>query len=263
MTGLQGGLLGAALGVALAGGASAQALQEAVHATTPASASADSTLKAEFVRTGLYMITGGGANSLLRMSPAGSILIDCKLPGQYRPLMSQVRKLSKLSDLPVRVLLLTDHHAPHAGNSREFLGHGVAIVAQANARRHLGVEPPADASKAPVVTYDRSYTLRMGGVEAQLWHFADAQTDDAAVVYLPDLKTVVIGDLFTTGTPQPDVDAGGSLAGWGQAVAEVLKLDFDMVVPGHGPVVGRAELEALKARLDAMIASGEPPRDRP
>src|SRR5436190_15673549 len=58
----------------------------------------DVTLTSELVRTGLYLISGGGGNSLLRFSANGLILVDGKLPGNYRALMSQVRRISKISD---------------------------------------------------------------------------------------------------------------------------------------------------------------------
>ncbi|MBS0447512.1 MAG: hypothetical protein JSR59_16345 [Proteobacteria bacterium] len=58
-------------------------------------------MSTELVTTGLYLIRGGGANSLLRFSANGLLLVDAKAPGNYKALMSQVRKTSKLLDMPV------------------------------------------------------------------------------------------------------------------------------------------------------------------
>jgi hypothetical protein len=41
---------------------------------------------------------------------------------------------------------------------------------------------------------------------------------------------------------------------WSPVLAQILKLDFDVVVPSTGPPVGRAELEAFKAKLDTLAA---------
>src|SRR5215471_20319548 len=76
--------------------------QSAPEKEPQAKASSEVALNAQLVKTGLYLIEGGGANSLLRFSANGLILVDGKLPGNYRALMSQVRKISKISDLPVR-----------------------------------------------------------------------------------------------------------------------------------------------------------------
>ncbi len=229
-------------GVALAQDAQATAAQ-GVH------------LDAELVRTGLYLIRGGGGNSLLRLSANGMLLVDGKLPGTYRPLMSQVHKISKLSDMPVRVLVLTDHHEEHAGNSAQFAAAGVAIVAQREALASLGLPESHDAAgRSLVVAYDDERTLSLGGVEVQLKHFGPARTSGDTVVYFPDMKIVALGDLFSTDAPVPDFAAGGSLLGWASVLARVLELDFDRVVPGRGPVVGRAALVAFQDKLDAVVS---------
>jgi cyclase len=212
-------------------------------------------LSAELVRTGLYVITGGGGNTLMRFTANGLILVDGKLPGNYRALMSQVRKINKLSDFPVRALVVTDHHESHTGTNAQFLAAGVPIVAQENARKRLPAYPPNEGkTPTPIVTYDRDYTLRLGGVDAQILHVGNAHTDGDAVVYFTNLKVIAVGDLYARGTPEPDYAAGGSLVGWGPALARILELDFDLVVPGTGPMANRADLEAFRLKLDALVA---------
>jgi cyclase len=218
----------------------------------------DTTMSADLVKTGLYLISGGGSNSLLRLSAIGSILVDGKQPGSYRALMSQVRRISKLSDLPTRVLVITDHHDHHTGNHAQFIAAGIAVLAHDNAKGHLPATPADAASGAkkpgPVVTFEREYTLRMGGVEMRLFHFGNAHTGDDTVVQFPDLKVVAIGDLFTPDTPVPDLAGGGSLAGWGPVLERVLQLDFDIAVPSVGPMVTRADLIAFKTKIDVLVS---------
>lgn len=212
------------------------------------------TLNAEWVKTGLYLITGSGANSLLRFSANGLILVDAKLPGSYRALKSQVRRIAKLSDSPVRVLVLTGHHSSHIGNAAEFMAAGIPVIAQENARPYLPAQAQPDAKPAaPIVTFERNYAFHLGGVEVRIMHPGNAKTHDDAVVYFPDLRVVAVGDLFTPGTPEPDFAGGGSLVEWGPALGQVLELDFDVVVPSEGPAVTRAELEGFKRKLDALV----------
>jgi cyclase len=221
-----------------------------------ASAARSVPLDTELIRTGLYLIRGGGGNSLLRLSANGMLLVDGKLPGTYRALMSQVRRISKLSDMPVRVLVLTDHHEEHAGDSAQFLAAGVTLVAQREALARLSLPESRDAAeRARIVAYDEERTLRIGGVEVRLKHFGPARTGGDTVVYFPDLKIVALGDLFVTEAPEPDFSAGGSLVGWGSALARVLELDFDRAVPGSGPLVGRDAVAALKEKIDALASS--------
>jgi hypothetical protein len=229
------------------------ALAEEPHVAASAAA-APVVLQAELVKTGLYLITGGGGHSLLRLSQAGGVLVGGKSPGSYRPLMSHLRRINKLSDLPLRVLVLPNGELAQAGNWALFAAAGVAIIAQ----RKLQLPVPQTAASAakppgPVVDFDRSYELSIGGIDLRVLHFGPARGNADAVVLFPDLKVLAVGDLYTSDTPQPDTAVGGSLRAWSQVLAELLRLDFDTMVASAGPVLGRTDLEAFKGRLDSLV----------
>src|ERR1035438_36496 len=92
----------------------------------PASGNA---LSAQLVKTGLFVISGGGCNSVLRLSGNGFILVDGKLPGNYEAILALSKKLS-YSEQPIRALIVTDHFEKHNGNNAEFLSAGTQILAQ-------------------------------------------------------------------------------------------------------------------------------------
>ncbi len=210
-----------------------------------------SELKAELIRTGLYLISGGGCNSLLRLSASGLIIVDGKLPGNYDALLEQAHEIS---DQPVRVLINTDYHENHTGNNSRFLKDATQILAQENVQQSLTAYNAAGGKIGlPTRTYDQHLTLRLGGIEAQVLHFGNARTNGDTVVYFPNLRVVAVGDLFAR-TPDPDFSAGGSLIGWAPVLAEILKLDFDIVVPGTGPAVTRADLEAFRTRINTLVS---------
>ena len=75
----------------------------------PAKGVGNSTLSAEIVKTGLFVIAGGGCNSVLRLSANGFILVDGKLPGNYEAILAKTRKVS-FSEQPIRLLINTDYH---------------------------------------------------------------------------------------------------------------------------------------------------------
>ena len=47
----------------------------------------------QMVRPGLYVVPGGGSNSIVRVTPEGVILVDTKMPGaaNYDGLLAQIR----------------------------------------------------------------------------------------------------------------------------------------------------------------------------
>lgn len=208
-------------------------------------------LTSNFVKTGLYMISGGGGNSLLRLSGNGLILVDGKLADHFDELQLRV---NKIVDQPIRVVVNTDHYVEHTGTNAKFLARGIQVVAQENVKKNLiSYNQSGEDVAMPSATYDREETLHFGLVEIQLLHFGNARTDGDTVVYFPNLRAIAVGDLYAS-VPNPDFSAGGSLVGWGPVLAEVLKLDFDVAVPGMGPPISRSDLEAFKTKIDAAVS---------
>lgn len=235
-----------------AGAAVAVSAQPAHDKDHPPKVSGAGALTPAMVKTGLYVISGGGCNSLLRLSADGFIFVDGKFPANYPAILALTKKLS-YSDQPIRILINTDYHQNHTANNGNFREDGAAILAHENVKRYLTEHPPNGEVTLPTKTYDREFNIKLGGIEARLLHFGNARTNGDTVVYFPDLKVVAVGDLFST-SPDADFAAGGSMVGWAPVIAEILKLDFDVVVPGQGLPISRADLEAYKTKLDTLVA---------
>jgi glyoxylase-like metal-dependent hydrolase (beta-lactamase superfamily II) len=208
-------------------------------------------LTSHYVKTGLYVISGGGGNTVLRLSGNGLILVNGKFAGNFDELLLRVRKIV---DQPIRVVINTDHFEEHTGTNARFLADGIRVVAQENVKQNMVVDSTSGASLTPPsATYDHDQTLRFGAVQVELLHFGRGRTNGDTVVYFPDLKTVAVGNLYSL-DPEPDYAAGGSLIGWAQALGEILKLDFNLAVPDSGPAISRLEIESLKAKIDEFLS---------
>ena len=151
--------------------------------------------KIEFVKTGLFVVSGDGGNTAVRLSGNGIILVDGKLPGHYRPLVARAHAIA--DELPVRLVVLTGPDEKHSGTDGEFIRAGIPVLAQEHAREILAREAHGDEQTAalPSVTFDQERTIKLGGVTIQVLHFGAARTNGDAVVYFPDLKAVAVGDL--------------------------------------------------------------------
>jgi glyoxylase-like metal-dependent hydrolase (beta-lactamase superfamily II) len=209
------------------------------------------------VKSGLYIVTGAGANSLVRVTNDGVILVDGKLPGDqnYSGLIEQIKTVT---DKPVKFVIVTHHHADHTGNNAKFLEAGAQVVGHANLAKNLETyqSPNFNAHAAmPSITYDKEYVVRLGGVTVEVNHFGRSHTSGDSVVYFPDLKAVALSDALTTGGQGPLIDyaGGGSALEWKQVFQEILKLDFDAAIPGNGPVLTKADVQAYATKFNTVI----------
>jgi cyclase len=209
-------------------------------------------LQVQLIKTGLYLVSGGGANTLVRMSGNGLVLVDGKLPDSYPYLHG---KLKRIDDQPVRAVILTNTDPDHTGTDAKFLEAGAHLIVNQDAGLPMAANdsPRPAGALPPIITFDREYTLKIGGIEAQLIHYGRAHTGGDTVVYFPNLKVVAIGDLYAA-FPNPDYARGGSLVGWGQVLAEVMKLDFDVAIPSSGEPITRADLQAFQAKVDTLVS---------
>ncbi|MGI4880897.1 MAG: MBL fold metallo-hydrolase [Janthinobacterium lividum] len=211
----------------------------------------------------LYFVAGGGGNSVVLVTPKTIVLVDCKNSGNeiYGALVAQIRSVSSL---PIKYVINTHNHGDHAGNNARFMAAGAIVEAQAVALTPSPGQPGQEVPALPTRTFTQSDTLHVDGAEVRLIHFT-AHTGNDAIVYFPREKVIAAGDIYTTVPALASYAQGGSLYGMRDAVHAMLKLDFVSVVPGHGPVMKRADLEKFShdldtfiGRLEASIASGTP-----
>jgi glyoxylase-like metal-dependent hydrolase (beta-lactamase superfamily II) len=212
------------------------------------------------LKPGLYMVTGGGGNSTVRVTADTVILVDGKNNAQpvYDALLAQIRTVT---DKPVKYLFVTHHHPDHSGNDQRFLDAGAQVIGSDDLKTIIATYTPNPnqvRSAAPTVTFAREYRLAEGGALALASHDRGGHTGGDIMVYFPDLKAVATGDqLVVDGVPNIDNVNGGSALGWQHNLGELLKLDFDIAVPGHGDrPMTKAEVAAFKRKVDTLIERG-------
>jgi cyclase len=206
------------------------------------------------LKPNLYMITGGGANTLIRVTPEGLIVVDTKNPGDenYNRVMEEIKSVSSL---PVKYVFNTHHHPDHVGNNQKFIDAGAQVVALEALKTDMANDPRTkDIPGRPTVTFAKDYDLKFGGAEVQAHSYGRGHTGDDTMVYFPDLKVVMVSDQITDGNPIVDFANGGSAVEWTQILDGVLKLDFDMAIPGRGEPKSRTEVKAFRDKFATLIS---------
>jgi len=162
----------------------------------------------------LHMITGGGANTLVRVTTEGLIVVDTKNPGDenFNRLMEEIRSASKL---PVRYVINSQHHPDHVGNNQKFIDAGAQVLALDALKTHMASDPRTKAIPGlPTETFQKEHVLRLGGAEVRLHSFGRGHSGGDTMVYFPDAKVVMVSDQITDNAPIVDFANGGSAVGW-------------------------------------------------
>jgi glyoxylase-like metal-dependent hydrolase (beta-lactamase superfamily II) len=102
------------------------------------------------------------------------------------------------------------------------------------------------------VVFTDECSVFLGGKEVRARYFGRGHTNGDAIVYFPGLRTIHTGDLMAGTTPLIDYTGGGSLKAWTQTLDGALQLDFDTVIPGHGPVTTKAGLLAFRNNVEKL-----------
>jgi cyclase len=234
------------------------------------------------VKGDLYMISGEGGNVAVYATDEGVVLVDDMFDRNHADILAQVKSVTAK---PLKYVVNTHQHDDHAGGDFKMLPIA-EVIAHKNVRANLShikqpyyEDTPGTPIGLPRVVFSDEASVFLGGKEVRARYFGRGHTSGDAVVYFPELKVIHTGDLFL-GRPagrgsaaaqaRPpgvniyvDYAQGGSFLDWTRTLDGALTLDFDTVIPGHGPVSTRddvvkfrADVETMRNRLAGLIRAG-------
>ena len=189
-----------------------------------------------------------GGNATILLTDAGVLLIDSKSDREHDDLIA---KLKTLTDKPIRYVILTHNHADHTGGAAKLQAMGATLLISAEDRENMarGGQPGV-----PDLSYIGQAQITLGGKTAELYQFRGHTRGDTAV-YFPQQRVIVLGDLLTTAETIPPIvnyADGGSWSDWRKSIDQILRMDFDTVIPGHGPMITKSQLAESRARMVAI-----------
>jgi cyclase len=243
------------IGLAVVLGAGVATVQGLIHSTPPQ-------LKIKRVKDDLYNIEGEGGNVAALVTNEGVILVDDKYIQDYDGILAQLRIVT---DQPVKYVINTHYHADHSGGNARFLP-SAEIISTANARTSILERKQADAPPvAPArIVFTEETAVFLGGKEVRAHYFGRGHTNGDAIIFFPEYRAIHAGDLMAGDTPLIDYNGGGSIIEWTKTLDAALKLDFDIVIPGHGLITDKAGLRAyrnlveeLRNRVSGLIREGK------
>jgi cyclase len=221
-------------------------------------------IRTEKLSDSVYMLVGAGGNLGLSVGEDAVFLVD----DQFAPLTPKIEAaIAKITPQTVKFVLNTHWHGDHTGGNENLGKAGALIVAHENVRKRMSVEnfieflgmktQPDPRAALPVVTFTTDITFHLNGDEIFAQHAPRAHTDGDAIVHFRKSDVVHMGDvMFNKLYPFIDTSTGGTVEGVIAAAERTLKevSERTRIIPGHGPLANRADLEAYRDMLVKISA---------
>ena len=201
------------------------------------------------VKDGLYMITGNGGNIGVRVTSEGVVVIDDKFEQNYEEILSNI---ASVTNQPVKYVLNTHHHGDHAGSNLQFAAIA-QVIAHANVRTNM---IRGNQAGPPSIVYTDQTAVFLGDTEVRAHYVGRGHTDGDSVIYFPDLRTIHTGDLIVGGTLYIDYPNGGTSIEWLDTIDNILELDVDTVIPGHGGLMTKDDVREFRGKIETLQQRG-------
>ncbi|UCG01289.1 MAG: MBL fold metallo-hydrolase [Candidatus Heimdallarchaeota archaeon] len=170
--------------------------------------------------------------------------------------------IEKFFRLPVRFLYLTHYHGDHLWGISAF--NGVEILASDQLIENVANEKPIQSArfeewkkKDPEKTklidaIDTTFSVNITFTNLMKIHDEDifvelkhcgGHTSCSSYAYFPQERVLVAGDLIFAKEWPWAGDPTCNPNDWINGFEEIMKLDIEFVIPGHGPIVTKDEVE--------------------
>ncbi|HOW54566.1 MAG TPA: MBL fold metallo-hydrolase [Syntrophorhabdaceae bacterium] len=203
-----------------------------------------------------------GANAGVIIGKDGIVVVDTLLSAKEAKRF--IRDIRAISRKPIRYVVNTHYHLDHVFGNSEFVKLGAVVIAQENDKKAMeksagetlknigeyGLTPKdmkGTVPAYPVLAYGDRMTIDIGGQQIELIHARYSHTNGDTLVYLPDKKVLFAGDvLFTNYHP---FLGEGNIEEWAKELDDIKSMDVEKIIPGHGPLSGKKDLEDMKAYI--------------
>ena len=217
----------------------------------------DSNWKSQEVVPGIHMLESdrgfAGGNLGLLTGDDGVVLIDDGMPTITA---TTVAAVEELTGAPVDFVINTHAHGDHTGANAHYMSEGATVVVHDNLRQALTENPQYDQSALPELTFNDSVTFHLNGHTAYVFHIPSAHTSGDAAIHFREANVIHTGDVLFNGMfPFIDLDGGGTVDGFiaGQQQMIAMADDSTKIIPGHGPLADRGDLQtAVDMLIDAQ-----------
>jgi glyoxylase-like metal-dependent hydrolase (beta-lactamase superfamily II) len=178
----------------------------------------------------LYRFQNNFHYSVFLVTPDGVIATDPINADAARWLEAEIaRRFGK----EVKYLIYSHDHADHSSGGEVFADTAV-VVAHENAKAAIVGEKRPTA--VPGVVFSDRMTIALGGKTVELIYLGRSHSDNLIVMRFPDEKALFAVDFISVRRLPYKNLSDAYFPDWIDAIKRVEALEFDILVPGHGPI---------------------------
>lgn len=206
-----------------------------------------------------------GANAGIIIGKDGIVVVDTLISAKEAKRF--IRDIRAVSKKPIKYVVNTHYHLDHTFGNSEFAKLGALIISHTSDGNNLKIhgetalknantyglsEKDVEGTKIayPVLTFNERMEIDLGDRKIELIYFRQSHTDGSIMVYLPDKKILFAGDILFTGY-HPFMGEG-AIEGWLKTLDYAMTMDVEKIIPGHGPLSSKKDMEEMKDYLIAF-----------
>ncbi|HEX4892711.1 MAG TPA: MBL fold metallo-hydrolase [Hyphomicrobiaceae bacterium] len=208
----------------------------------------------------VYVFRYGNHQAMFVVTSAGVIATDPIGYGRPQAVTTYIDEIRKVTKQPIKFLVYSHHHFDHIAGGQPFKDAGATIIAHKRAKERLEmIQDPA--TPLPDEVFDRRRILRLGDTTLELTYHGLNHSDSTIAMRLPKEKILFVVDVLPVGS----VPGRGMIDFYPleaeKSIEEMLKLDWDRLIPGHPGAPGgrlgtkddvRAQLTFLRDASEAI-----------
>ena len=194
----------------------------------------------------LYTFQNGGHVSVFLVTNQGVIATDPINNAAARWLKSE---LERRFNQAVKYVVYSHDHADHIGGGEVFDDEAVIIAHEKAKDAIIGEKRP---TAIPEVVFSDRMSVELGGKHVELIYVGRGHSDNTLVMFFPEERAVFAVD-FISVNRMPYRDLSDSyFPDWIEAIRGVEAIDFDILIPGHGPLGTKADATEHRQYLEAL-----------
>jgi len=206
----------------------------------------------------LYRFQNNSHFSVFLVTPDGVIATD---PINADAATWLKAEIAKRFDKPVKYLVYSHDHPDHISGGEVFDDTAVVVAHENTRRAIIGEKRP---TAVPELTFSDRMTIELGGKSAELIWLGRSHSDNLIVMRFPEERSLFAVDVVSVKRlPYQTLD-DSYIPDWIDVLRRMEALDFEILVPGHGPMGIRKDVtehrqyfEDLHAAVLAAVRAGQ------